>query len=449
LKSSGKENASDLQALTELKGKIPFWKGVPYGIQHVLAMFVANLTPIFLIAGAAGFSPDQSAALIQNALLIAGIGTIIQLYPIWRVGAGLPIVTGISFTYVTATIALIATQGYQVVIGAVIIGGVFEGVLGLTAKYWRRFIPNIVAAIVVTAIGLSLLSTGATSFGGGSGAKDFGSWQNLTLGLIALVACIAFQMIVKGPLKQLSVLFGLIVGYIVALFMGKVDFSVFQGLKVVALPHFMPFAPQFSVGPIITIALLYLVSAVEVIGDTTALTKVGLNREPTDKELAGSLTGDGLVSAISGLFGVMPITSFAQNIGLVAMTKVVNKKVIASGGIILILAGFIPAISAAFQSLPQAVLGGCTIMMFGNIVLSGIQMIAEAGFSQRNITITALALSIGVGFTQVGNLFAIFPQGLQSVLTSSIAMSFIVALVLNLALPSEEHFHVKLKSRED
>jgi xanthine permease len=436
--------------LTQLNGKISFWKGIPYGFQHVLAMFVANLAPIFIIAAAAHMDATQSAALIQNALLVAGLGTLIQLFPIWRVGAGLPIVTGISFTYVTATVAIIASQGYHVVIGAVIVGGIFEGILGLTAKYWRRFVPPIVAAIVVTSIGFSLLSVGATSFGGGSNAEDFGSWQNMVLGLVSLVACLAFQLLMKGSAKQLSVLFGLVVGYVVALFMGKVDFSGFQNLQILSIPKFMPFAPTFDAGAIVSMALLYLVSAVEVIGDTTALTKVGLGRKPTDKELAGSITGDGVISSISGLFGCLPLTSFAQNIGLVSMTKVVNRKVIASGAAILILAGFVPAISATFNSMPEAVLGGCTIMMFGNIILSGFQMIADAGFSQRNITIAAISLTVGIGFTQVSDIFMSFPQLFQSIFAHNcIAMSFIVAVILNLVLPGEDHFLISTDASDE
>ena len=321
------------------------------------------------------------------------------------------------------------------------VGGLLELVLGLTAKYWRRFVPPIVSAIVVTSIGFSLLTVGATSFGGGSGAKDFGSWQNLTLGLISLVACLAFQLLMKGTAKQLSVLFGLVVGYVVAICMGKVDFSGFQHLAILSLPQFMPFKPVFDPGSIISLALLYVVSSVEVLGDTAALTKVGLNRLPTERETAGAIAGDGLISSVSGLFGCLPLTSFAQNIGLVAMTKVVNRKVILSGGLILIIASFVPAIAEVFNSLPQAVLGGCTIMMFGNIILSGFQMISEAGYSQRNITIAALSLTIGIGFTQVSDIFVNFPDLFKSIFASNcIAVAFVVAVILNAVLPSEDHF---------
>jgi len=389
-KTEKKTKAKDMkkgvsfEALSSLDAPVSFWKGIPFGLQHVMAMFVANLAPIFLVATAAKMDAAQSAAIIQAGLLVAGLGTCLQLYGVWLIGSRLPMVTGISFTYVAAAMSIAQHQGYGAVAGAVVLGGLLEVVLGLTAKYWRRFVPPIVSAIVVTSIGFSLLSVGATSFGGGSGAKDFGSWQNLTLGLISLVACLAFQLLMKGTAKQLSVLFGLVVGYVVAIFMGKVDFSGFTNLQVVSVPHFMPFKLEFDPGAIISFALLYVVSSVEVLGDTAALTKVGLDRQPTDKETAGAIAGDGLISSVSGLFGCLPLTSFAQNIGLVAMTKVVNRKVILSGGLILVLASFVPAVAEVFNSLPQAVLGGCTIMMFGNIILSGFQMISEAGYTQHH-----------------------------------------------------------------
>ena len=310
--------------------------------------------------------------------------------------------------------------------------------LGLFAKYWRRIISPIVAAVVVTSIGFSLLSVGATSFGGGSGAADFGSPHNLVLGCVSLAACLVFQVLAKGKTKQLSVLFGLIVGYVLAVFMGKVDFSGFADVGLFALPQPMPFAPEFNLGAIVSVALIFLVSATETIGDTTALTMVGLNREVRERELSGSIACDGFVSTLSACFGCLPITSFSQNIGLVVMTKVVNRKAIATGAVIMILAAFLPVISVVFSSLPEAVLGGCTIMMFGNIIVSGFQMIARAGFSQRNITIAALSLAVGIGFTQVGDLFAIFPELVQSVFAQNcVAVVFLVAIVANLVLPKD------------
>ncbi|WP_144744093.1 nucleobase:cation symporter-2 family protein [Enorma burkinafasonensis] len=428
------ERPDTARALGDFYADISIAQGFPYGLQHVLAMFVANLAPISIVAAAAGMDALQSAALIQNALLMAGLGTIIQLFPLWRVGGALPIVTGISFTYVSAVVAIVAAQGYGAAVGAIIVGGLIEGALGLTVRYWRRAVPPIVSAVVVTSIGFSLLSVGAESFGGGSGAEDFGSWQNLLLGLVSLVACLAFQSLAKGTKKQLSVLFGLAVGYALAL--GKVDLSAFQGLAPISIPQVLPVAPEFDLGAIISIGLLYLVSSVEVMGNTTALAKVGFDREPTDREMAGAITADGVVSSVAGAFGCLPITSFSQNVGLVAMTRVVNRRVIACGGAILILSAFVPAIAAVFNSLPEAVLGGCTVMMFGNIVLSGAQMIADAGFTQRNIQIAALALAAGIGFTQVQGIFAAFPPIVQSIFGSNcIAVAFVVAVVANLLLP--------------
>ncbi|WP_139651208.1 uracil-xanthine permease family protein [Raoultibacter phocaeensis] len=425
--------------LFKLDAPVPILRSVPYGIQHVLAMFVANLAPIVIVAGAAGLSGADTGTLIQSAMLIAGIGTLIQLFPLGRIGSGLPIVMGVSFTFVTVLCSISATYGYNVAIGAILVGGIIEGFLGLFAKYWRRIISPIVAAVVVTSIGFSLLGVGATSFGGGdAAASDFGSPENLILGTVALVSCIVFQVLAKGKTKQLSVLFGLVIGYALAVFMGQVDFGGFAEVQPFALPALMPFAPEFNIGAIISVTLIFLVSATETIGDTSALTMVGLNREVKERELSGSLACDGFVSSLSACFGCLPITSFSQNVGLVAMTKVVNRRAIATGAAILVLAAFLPVISVAFSSLPDAVLGGCTIMMFGNIIVSGFQMIARAGFTQRNILIAALSLAVGIGFTQVSSIFTIFPEVVQSVFAQNcVAVVFLVAVISNLVLPKD------------
>ncbi len=436
--SSAPTDAEVQQNLQQFNGSISLARALPYGIQHVLAMFVANLAPIAIIAAAAGFDAATTSMLIQNAMLVAGIGTFVQLFAIWRVGAKMPIVMGVSFTFVTVLCGIAAMYGYNAAIGAVIVGGLLEGVLGLFAKYWRRFITPIVSAVVVTAIGFSLLSVGAESFGGGSGAADFGSPENLVLGFVSLVACLVFQGLAKGSKKQLSVLFGLAVGYVLALIMGKVDFSAFQGIAPLSLPQLMPFTPEFQPGAIIAVALLYLVSAAETLGDTAALAAIGFHRVPTEREFSGAVAADGLTSSLAGCFGCSPLTTFAQNIGLIAMTKVVNRKALACGAGILVLAAFVPAISAVFSSLPDAVLGGCTIMMFGNIVLSGFQMIASAGFSQRNITIAAISLALGIGFTQVSDIFIAFPELIQNIFVgNSVALTFLSAVVLSFALPRD------------
>ena len=427
------------EELFKLDGDVPLVRAVPYGVQHILAMFVANLAPIVIVAGVAGLGAEQTGTLIQSAMLIAGIGTLIQLFPLWRIGSGLPIVMGISFTFVTVLCGVVATYGYSTAIGAIMVGGVIEGVLGLFAKYWRRIISPIVAAVVVTSIGFSLLGVGAASFGGGSGAEDFGSATNLILGTVSLLACLVFQGLAKGATKQLSVLFGLVVGYLVAIPLGKVDFSGFASAQLFSLPGVLPVTPEFNLGAIITVTLIFLVSATETVGDCSALTAAALRRNPTDKELSGAVTADGLVSSLAGVFGCSPVTSFSQNVGLIAMTGVVNRRAIATGAVVLVLAGFVPVVSLVFASLPEAVLGGCTIMMFGNIIVSGFQMIANAGFSQRNITIAALSLAVGIGFTQMGDIFAIFPELVQSVFADNcVAVVFVVAILASLLLPKDQ-----------
>ena len=420
-----------------LDGRVPVSKAVPFGIQHILAMFVANLTPITIIAAAAGLSQSQIAMLLQNAMIVAGIATLIQLYPIWKIGSKLPIVMGVSFTFVTVLSTVAVNYGYPTVIGAVLVGGIFEGTLGLFAKYWRKIISPIVAASVVTAIGFSLFAVGARSFGGGY-AEDFGSAENLILGTITLVVCLLWNSISKGYLKQLSVLVGLIVGYIVAIFMGKVDLSVIFADGLVALPTFMPFKPEFNAGAIFSVCIIYIVSAAETIGDTTAMVATGLGKEITDREIAGSLSADGYSSAISSLFGCPPVTSFSQNVGLVAMTKVVNRFTIMTGALCMVIAGLLPPVGNFFASLPESVLGGCTIMMFGTILTSGMQMVAKAGFTQRNITIAALSLSIGIGFTSASEigLWSIFPDVIQSVFAANVvAVVFVASIILNIVLP--------------
>lgn len=395
MKTKPSSNVS-ISNIYKLNGQVPLGKAIPFGIQHILAMFVSNLTPIILIGTASGLDQAKTALLLQNAMFIAGIATLIQLYPVWRIGSGLPIVMGVSFTFVTILTYVGGTYGYGAVVGAVLIGGIMEGTLGLLAKYWRKIITPVVAAAVVTTIGYSLLTVGIRSFGGGY-TEDFGSPKNLILGTVTLVACLLFNIFAKSFWKQLSVLFGLVVGYILASVMGMVDFSGILEGGFIALPSLLPVMPEFHVGAIVSVAIIFLVSAAETIGDTSALCATGLEREVSEKEISGSLACDGFASTLSGLFGCPPVTSFSQNIGLITMTKVVNRFAIMTGAVCMLLAGLFPPIGAFFASLPDAVLGGCTIMMFGSIMVSGVQMLARAGFNQRNTTIAALSLSVGIG----------------------------------------------------
>ncbi|MDD6211531.1 MAG: solute carrier family 23 protein [Clostridiales bacterium] len=458
MKVSSNSNSS-VENIYKLDGKVPVLKAIPFGLQHVLAMFVANLAPVLIVCSAVcvngvgpadggGLSAVAIAELLQCAMFVAGIGTMIQLYPIWKVGSRLPIVMGVSFTFLGSllTVGCNPEWGYEGMIGAIIVGGIIEGCLGLTAKYWRQLIKPIVSACVVCSIGFSLLPVGMNSFGGGQGAEDFGAWYHLLTATVTLISCLVYKHYAKGVWKNLNVLAGLFVGYIFSLILTvagiapMVDFEQFKttvaqvGLINIPLPVFLRgHMPTFHIGAILTIGIIYLVSAAETIGDTTAVCKGGLGRDITEKEIQGSLCCDGFCSAFSGLFGCNPITSFSQNVGLVAMTKVVNRFTILMGALVLIIASLFPPIGAFFNSLPDAVLGGCTIMMFGSIVFSGCEMIAGCGFTEKNMTIVALSFCIGIGVTMVDvSFFSTFPAVIGSIFAgNSVAGVFVIAILLS------------------
>ena len=441
----------------KLNGRVPLKKAIPFGLQHVLAMFVSNLAPVLIVCGAAlvrGTGEHLTSAeitqLLQCAMFVAGIGTCMQLYPVWKIGSKLPIVMGVSFTFLGSLLVICTNPdlGYEGMIGAVILGGIFEGIVGLSAKYWKRFLTPVVSACVVIAIGLSLLSVGMDSWGGGNGAADFGSWYHLLVGTFTLVVCLVSRYLLKGVYKNLNILVGLIFGYLlsviftVANIAPMVDFSgitkTIQEVGFFSIPKLVFFTshtPVFDLGAFFTIAIVFLVSAAETTGATTAVCTGALERDIKMEELQGSLAVDGLSSAISGCFGC-----FSQNVGLVTMTKVINRFTILVGALILILASLFPPLGAFFNSLPQAVLGGCTVMMFGSIMYEGIKMLKENEFDERTMIIVSLAFCIGVGLTQTsGNFFAAFPPVVGDIFNgNAVAGVFVVSLLLSLVLPKKK-----------
>ena len=447
----------------KLNGRVPLSKAIPFGMQHVLAMFVANLAPVLIVCSAAlvrGTGENLTSAeitqLLQCAMFAAGIGTCMQLYPIWKIGSRLPIVMGVSFTFL-GSLLIICTNpelGYEGMIGAVILGGIFEGLVGLSAKYWKRFLTPVVSACVVIAIGLSLLSVGMDSWGGGSGVEDFGAWYHLLIGAFTLVVCLVSRYLLKGVYKNLNILVGLIAGYLASVLFTvtgvaqMVDFSnisrTIEEVGIFSIPKLVFFTshkPVFDLGAFFTIAIVFLVSAAETTGATTAVCTGALGRDIKIEELQGSLAVDGFSSAISGCFGCLPLTSFSQNVGLVTMTRVVNRFTILMGALILILASLFPPLGAFFNSLPQSVLGGCTVMMFGSIMYEGIKMLKECEFDDRTMTIVSLAFCIGVGLTQTsGNFFSAFPREVGDIFNgNAVAGVFVVSLLLSILKKKKEH----------
>ena len=455
------------EAAFQLDGKMPLKQAIPLGLQHVLAMFVGNLTPLLIITGACGLSGGEFAGLqlhlLQNAMLVAGIVTLVQLFSIGPIGGRVPIIMGTSSGFIGVFNSVAATMGggviaYGAIMGASIIGGLFEGVLGFFLKPLRKFFPAVVTGTVVLSIGLSLISVGINSFGGGNAAKDFGSMENLLLALFVLVVILIFKHWTTGFLSSSAILIGILAGYVAAFVMGLVlpttgvtadgvEFTkawVLNWNKVAqaswfAIPKLMPVKIVFDMRAIMPVMIMFVVTAVETVGDISGVMEGGMNREPTDKELSGGVICDGLGSSFAALFGVLPNTSFSQNVGLVAMTKVVNRMALASGAIFLILCGLIPKLGALISIMPQAVLGGAAVMMFSSIVVSGIQLITKEKMTPRQLTIVSVALGVGYGMGANSGILAQAPHAFQLICgESGIVPAAFVAILLNVLLPKDD-----------
>lgn len=449
-------------------GKLSFKQAIPLGLQHVLAMFVGNLTPLLIITGACGMGSgsefaDLQVALLQNAMLVAGIVTLVQLFSIGPVGGKVPIIMGTSSGFIGVFNSVASSMGggvlaYGAIMGASLIGGIFEGVLGFLLKPLRKFFPPVVTGTVVLSIGLSLISVGVNSFGGGNSAQDFGSIENLLLGLLVLVVIIALKHGTKGMTSSSSILIGIIVGYIAAVIMGMVlphtavnadgveytkawvlNWDKVKNATWFAVPKLMPVKIVFDWRAIAPVLVMFVVTAVETVGDISGVMEGGMGREATNEELSGGVVCDGLGSTFAALFGVLPNTSFSQNVGLVSMTKIVNRTALATGAVFLILCGLIPKLGALVSIMPQSVLGGAAVMMFSSIVLSGIQLITKETLTARSLTIVSVALGIGYGMGANSTILHATPECIQLIFGGSgIVPAAFVAILLNIVLPKEE-----------
>lgn len=425
-------------SIYELDGKVELKKALPLGIQHILAMFLGNISPLLIICGMLDMATGLKTNLIQNAMFVAAVVTLVQLYPVWKVGAKLPIVMGTSSGFIGTAKAMGALYGYGALMGACFIGGIFEMVLGYFIKPLKKLFPPVVTSLVIISIGLSLLPVGINYFGGGSGAADFGSWQHLTVGtFVIIVILIAKQF--KGFINNASILIGIVAGYILAICLGMVDFSAVSNASWFALPKFMPVAFEFNWEVIIAMGIMFIATTVETVGDISGITNGGLNREATVDELRGGVMADGLGSIFAAFFGVLPNTSFSQNVGLVTVTKVVNRFTIMTGAIFLLLCGFCPKLSAIFSVMPQSVLGGAAVIMFSMILVSGIQSLTREALDERNGLIVALAIGLGVGIGNVPAVLDQLPAWVGNIFAQNgIIMTFVIATVLNLILPKSK-----------
>ena len=442
------------EALFQLNGIPPLGMSISLALQHLVAMIVGCVTPAIIIANALGLPQSERVLLIQVSLVMSAVTTLIELFPIGgKLGSGLPVMFGISFAYLPSMQAIVGGGGdIATIAGAMIVGGIVAAVVGVFVKKIRRFFPPIITGTVVFTIGLSLYPTAINYMAGGTGntyevvvlrkgltsALVHGSWQNWAVAAFTLIVVMVMSNKGKGICKLAAILLGMIAGYIVAAVFGMVDLSEVRDAAWFSLPRFMHFGIKFEFSACIALALLFAINAIQAIGDLTATTVGGLNREPTDQELQGGIVTYGLTNVLSAFFGSLPTATYSQNVGIVTTNKVINRMVFALAGGFLLLAGLIPKFSAILTTIPQCVLGGATITVFSTIAMTGMKLIASETISPRNTTIVGLSAALGVGISQSSSALSQFPESITIIFGKTpVVIATIMAVLLNLILPQE------------
>ena len=442
------------EALFQLNGIPPLGMSISLALQHLVAMIVGCVTPAIIIANALGLPQSERVLLIQVSLVMSAVTTLIELFPIGgKLGSGLPVMFGISFAYLSSMQAIVGGGGdIATIAGAMIVGGIVAAVVGVFVKKIRRFFPPIITGTVVFTIGLSLYPTAINYMAGGAGntyevvvlrkgltsALVHGSWQNWAVAAFTLIVVMVMSNKGKGICKLAAILLGMIAGYIVAAVFGMVDLSEVRDAAWFSLPQFMHFGIKFEFSACIALALLFAINAIQAIGDLTATTVGGLNREPTDQELQSGIVTYGLTNVLSAFFGSLPTATYSQNVGIVTTNKVVNRVVFALAGGFLLLAGLIPKFSAILTTIPQCVLGGATITVFSTIAMTGMKLIASETISPRNTTIVGLSAALGVGISQSSSALSQFPESITIIFGKTpVVIATIMAVLLNLILPQE------------
>ena len=442
------------EALFQLNCFPPLGMSISLALQHLVAMIVGCVTPAIIIANALGLPQSERVLLIQVSLVMSAVTTLIELFPIGgKLGSGLPVMFGISFAYLPSMQAIVGGGGdIATIAGAMVVGGIVAAVVGVFVEKIRRFFPPIITGTVVFTIGLSLYPTAINYMAGGAGntyevvvlrkgltsALVHGSWQNWAVAAFTLIVVMVMSNKGKGICKLAAILLGMIAGYIVAAVFGMVDLSEVRDAAWFSLPRFMHFGIKFEFSACIALALLFAINAIQAIGDLTATTVGGLNREPTDQELQGGIVTYGLTNVLSAFFGSLPTATYSQNVGIVTTNKVVNRVVFALAGGFLLLAGLIPKFSAILTTIPQCVLGGATITVFSTIAMTGMKLIASETISPRNTTFVGLSAALGVGISQSSSALSQFPESITIIFGKTpVVIATIMAVLLNLILPRE------------
>ena len=431
-------------SLFELDGVPKLSQAFPLALQHVVAMIVGCVTPAIIISGAAGLETADRVLLIQASLVVSALATLLQLFPIgkktgFHLGAGLPVIIGVSFAYVPSMQAIADQGGIPAILGAQIVGGVCAILVGLTIKKIRKFFPPLIAGTVVFTIGLSLYPTAINYMAGGTGSATYGSWQNWLIAALTLTAVLVLNHKAKGICKLASILIGMLFGYAVALCFGMVSFADVGNAAWFALPEPLHFGLKFDPASCVAIGLLFAINSIQAIGDFTATTVGGLDRDPTDRELQGGIIAYGTSNILTALMGGLPTATYSQNVGIVTTNKVVNRTVFAIAGGFLLLAGISPKFAALLTTIPQCVLGGATVTVFSTIAMTGMKLIASQDLTARNTTIVGLSAALGVGISQASEALSQFPEAFTMVFGQSpVVIATIMAVLLNLILPKEK-----------
>ena len=423
----------------------PLGQAVPLGIQHVLAMFASNVTPSIIIAGAAGlaFGGAEQIYLIQMAMLFAGIATLFQTIGFGPVGSRLPIMQGTSFAFVSVLFVVAKTQGLGVALTACLIGGIIHFILGSIIGRIRFLFPPLVSGLVILTIGLYLIPVAIKYAAGGAAkfqmeAASYGSLMHWTVAGSVIVVSFILKFWGKGLVSSAALLIGLIAGYVVAWLFGMVNFAGVAKAGLIAIPKFMPYGFEFSLGAVIAVTLICIVSAIETVGDTSGTTKAGAGRDATDEEIAGATYADGLGTAVASIFGGLPNTSFSQNVGIIGMTGIMSRHVVTIAGLILIACGLLPKIGAIVASMPMPVLGGGVIVMFGMVVAAGMNMLSEVKMNRRNMMIIAVSLAVGLGLNLEQSAVQYLPGVIKTMAVSGLLPTALIAIILNQVLPEED-----------
>lgn len=449
-----KNTPHSTQALFLLNGIPPIGISLSMALQHLVAMIVGCVTPAIIIANVVGLPQAERVLLIQASLVMSAVTTLLELFPIGgKFGAGLPVMFGVSFAYLPSMQSIAAGGGgIASIAGAMIVGGVIAMIVGIFVKKIRKLFPPVITGTVVFTIGLSLYPTAIHYMAGGSGntydlvvgqkglseALVYGSWQNWAVAIFTLIVVMLLSNHGKGICKLASILLGMAAGYAVAAVMGMVDLSEISNAKWFSLPRFLHFGITFEPSACIALGLLFAINSIQAIGDLTATTIGGLNREPTDRELQGGIIAYGATNILTALFGGLPTATYSQNVGIVTTNKVVNRTVFALAGGFLLLAGVVPKFSAILTTIPQCVLGGATVTVFSTIAMTGMKLIASEGISPRNTTIVGLSAALGVGISQASAALSQFPEAITVIFGKSpVVIATLLAIVLNLILPKE------------